>query len=356
MPSTLDIPQQAPFLQATLEHSHVRMAVEPNDDAGLAYELLIPKTWAYSREFGPVPTGMLIARGIGFFAGAAEPGSPVIAVTITKVPYEIPIDVWARATFLHEGWEIVAAGWFPGANGLYFDLTGIRVVNDVSEVRRSAVRVRGTDIFTVNCLTARKHWDAVKELFWLAITSFDLAKAGPTRMEPWLEANVAASADRPGFTVAHPATWLSESVTPTPEAVSALDVRLLDAEAERLLGYLQVKALRRAPQPAPPASDALKVEALASVERSGFATGAELLPLTEDDDPRSIAVEGWLGGFTADGTIAGGDVSLRLGFVVRGDVVFTFSLLSPRLANNPLNALRAIRVFEIARATLSLQP
>jgi hypothetical protein len=132
---------------------------------------------------------------------------------------------------------------------------------------------------------------------------------------------------------------------------------LLDAEAERLLGYLQVKALWRAPLPAlpPAAPEALKAEALASVERSGFATEAEFQPLTEDDDPRSIAVEGWLGGFSVDGTIAGGDVSLRLGFVVRDDVVFTFSLLSPRLENNPLNALRAIRVFEIARATLALQ-
>jgi hypothetical protein len=135
--------------------------------------------------------------------------------------------------------------------------------------------------------------------------------------------------------------------------VSALDLRLLDADAEELLAYVQVKAARRAGE-APELTLEERIErALENLTRSGLTPDEEApRPLTEDDDPRSIAIEGWRGGAVLTGKIAGGVVSVRLGFVDRGNTRFTFTLLNPPLQDNPLVALRGLRVFEIARATL----
>jgi hypothetical protein len=347
----LDVPQSAPFLQATLEHSHVRAVINASEDGAFDYDIVAPKAWAFSSSFGPVADSLLAARGLGFFAGGAEPGSPVIAVTVTTVPFEIPIDAWARASFIHEGWQIASAFWFPGANGLYFDITGVREVDDVAEVRRSTVRARGNDLFSVNCLCARKHWDLVKETFWVAHSTFAVAKPAAGPMEPCVE----VSGHNPDFTVAHPHSWISEPVEAPPAGVSALDIRLLDADAEELLAYIQVKAVQRDEGAAELSFEERIEHALVNLERSGFAPdAASQRPLTEDDDPRSIAVDGWRGGISLAGQIAGGEVDVRLGFVDRGNVAVTFALLSPPLQHNALVALRALRVFEIARATLEV--
>lgn len=347
----LDVPQAAPFLQATLEHSHVRAAITPSDDGSLDYDLAVPKGWGFSTSFGPVPGGPLVERGLGFFAGGAEPGSPVIAVTVTTVPFEIPIDAFARASFANDGWQIVSAFWFPGANGLYFDITGVRDPGDAPEVRRSTLRVRGNDIFSVNCMCARQHWDHVKEIFWVAHATFAIAKPGEGPMEPCLE----KQGHDPDFKIAHPNSWISEPVQDPPPRVSALDIRLLDAHAEELLGYVQVKAVQRAEGTPEPSFDERVEQGLFNLQKSGFTPDpATQQPLTEDDDPRSIAIDGWRGGVRVSGQIAGGEVSVRLGFVTRGDVSVTCVLLSPPLKDNPLVALRTLRVFEIARATLEL--
>lgn len=345
----LDIPQAAPFLQATLEHSHVRAAIASGDGGAFGCDLVVPKDWGFSSNFGPVPAGPLVERGLGFFAAAAEPGSPVIAVTVTTVPFEIPIDAYARINFAHEGWEVVSAFWFPGANGLYFDITGERMDGDASEVRRSTLRVRGNDVFSVNCMCRREYWDHVKESFWVAHATFAVEKPGAGPMEPCVERH----AYNPDFTIAHPNSWISESVAEPPGGVSALDVRLLDANAQELLGYVQVKAVQRAMATQEPSFAEREERGFFNLQRSGFTPDPTTQrPLTEADDPRSIAIEGWRGGLSTRGKIAGGEVSVRLGFVTRNNLDVTFALLSPLSEDNPLVALRALRVFEIARATL----
>jgi hypothetical protein len=351
MPATpaLDVPQAAPFLQATLEHSHVRAAIAASDDGSLDYDVVVPKGWAFSSNFGPVPSGPLVERGVGFFAAAAEPGSPVIAVTVTSVPFEIPIDAYARASFAKDGWEVVSAFWFPGANGLYFDITGVRASGEASEVRRSTLRVRGNDIFSVNCMCAREAWDHVKESFWVAHATFAIAKPGEGPMEPCVERH----GHNPDFTIAHPNSWISEPVSSPPPGVSALDIRLLDAHAQELLGYVQVKVVRRAADAPEPSFEQRLEQGFFNLQRSGFTPdSATQRPLSEEEDPRSIAIEGWRGSVAVGGHIAGGEVRVRLGFVTRGDLDVTFALIKPPLADNPLVALRTLRVFEIARATL----
>jgi hypothetical protein len=355
MPKTMDIdiPQEAPFVQATLQHSHVRMSVTPNDDAQYAYDLAVPKTWAYASAVGPVGSGPFAERSIGVFASGADPGSPVIAVTVMTSPFEIPIDAWLRAKLTHEGWDVVSAFWFPGASGLYFDITVTRVVDDKAEVRRTTVRARGNDVFSVNCMCGLEHWNAAKENFWVAHATFELAAPGAETMEPWFEFAVNK---QPNFVVSHPGSWASEPVTAAPNGVSALDVRLVDAKAEELLGYLQVKGESLERGTPSPALEQRKADALMHMRRSGIAPDESTLrELTQALDPRSLAVEGWVGGYTLAGQIGESEIELRLGFVERDGASLTLMTLCPPLAKNLLVSLRTLRVFEIARATLSLK-
>ena len=349
-PIKVDVPQSAPFVQATVLQTHVRLQVTPNDDAALAYELMVPKNWAMAGEFGPVGSGPLTERGIGIFAGASEPGAPVIAVTVLQSPFEIPIDVWARANLAHDGWEVVSAFWFPGAAGLYFDITGTRVVDDQPEVRRTSVRARGNDVVSVNTMCALERWDAAKENFWVAHSTFEVLQKSADPMEPWLEARVQK---QPSFAVAHPASWLSEPVESSPEHVSALDVRLVDASAEHLLGYVQVRAEQLAKDQPAPSLEERKADAILHLARSGItADEGSFVPLTEESDPRSIAVEGWVGGFEFTGQAGGSEVALRVGFLDRKGVAFALTMLGPTAKDDLLVALRTQRAFEITRATL----
>jgi hypothetical protein len=317
------------------------------------YSLAVPKAWAYSKEFGPVPSGPFATQGIGFFAGSAQPGFPLIAVTVTPIPFEIPIDTWVRANFVAEGWQIRSAKWFPGALGLFFDIVGTRVFQDVLEVRRTSVRVDGSHIFALNCFCSLERWEAAKELFWAAHCTFKLEKGtGLTRMEPWL---AAAADEEPAFSLAYPRSWSVEPVASPPEGVSGLDVRLLDVKGEVLLAYLQVKAERRASGTPPPKLDARLAEAQGKLAGSGVTSTSPPRPLTEDEDPRSIAVKGWLGGFIGAGRLGDAEIVIRLGFLERAGVDVTFLVLSPTPSDDALIALRAERIFQIARATFALE-
>jgi len=336
---------------ASVEETHLNVEVAPSGAEHLTYRVVVPRAWPLSASFGPTPEGMLETRGLGFFASANQATAPVISTTATNVPYEIPLDAWARLVFEREGYEVVAASWFPGPNGLFYDITGARPLHeDTFELRRSAVRVQGNEIICLNCMCSRDEWDYAKQVFWVAMISFQLIHAKPSRMEPWLRG---AAEDAPAFELAHPATWTSEPVEDPPEGVSALDIRL-PGQDEKLLGYCQVRAERLGSAPAP-SLEQLDASALVRLKNSGFepAPGEPAKRLTEDNDARAASVKGWLGGFSSDGTILGGEVTSRRGFIVRDGVVYAFAMLSPRMKNNPLVALRTLRVFEIARATLT---
>jgi hypothetical protein len=348
----LDIPVAAPRVLAAMEETHVNLRVTPNDNPLLAYSLAIPKTWAYSKQFGPVPSALLEPQGLGFFTASATPGAPVIAVTMTPVPFEIPLHTWARLAMADDGWTVLSARYLPGPYGLFFDLTGTRLVDDVEEVRRTTARIDGGKVFCVNTMCARVHWDDAKEIFWVAHATFELL--GGTRqdkMEPWL----AASAEAPGFRAAYPYSWRAEPASvPADQATSAVDIRLIDAEGKTLLAYLQVKAERALDGQQVPSLEQLEGAALSRLAGSGVAPTGPFRRLSEEEDPRATAVEGWLGGSVGEARLGEGDVAVRLGFVRLSDVTFSLSLLSPRLEDDRLAALRAERAFEIARFTLML--
>jgi hypothetical protein len=347
--SSLEIPMMAPDLVATLEHTHVNFEAVPKQLPLFTYRLLVPKTWAFSQEFGPVPDGPLTSQGLGFFAGSAEIDAPVIAVTVTSLPFEIGVDEWTRLSFVAEGWTIVSAKWFPGAHGLFFDVTGTRVRDGVEEVRRTSARVDGSHLFSVNCLTGRRNWDQAKKLFWIAHDTFKLEKAtGIDRMEPWLS----AQGSNPDFEVAYPISWSATPVEPALDGVSAVDIRLLNSRRDALLAYSQVKVQRLDEGEAVPPVDRLIGKALEKLAGFGFVASGAPAPLTDETDPRAAAVPGWLGGCVVPGHVPASEATARLGFAQRDRLLITWLVVSPTIHDDLLVALRAQRVFEIERATL----
>lgn len=348
----LDIPITAPTVLATMERTHVVLELTPEHDPRLAYSLAIPKEWGYSSEFGPVAHGLLHAQGIGFAAGSMDPHAPVIAITSTPVPFEVPIDAWARQSFAAEGWQLARGQWFPGPSGLFYDLTATRIVNDVQEVRRSSLRNLGSDIITVNCFCGRDGWEEAKEIFWTAHVTFKLLAARQTRMEAWAEAETSRG---PRFTVAYPLSWWEEEAEGEDPSVSGIHLRLADAKQETLLAYVQAKLAKRA-SGAPADLDRLQASASSHLARAGVALGGPLRPLPEEEDPRALGVKGWLGGFQGEGQLGTSEVRLRIGIVDRDGHDASFLMISPLLLDDPLTALRAQRAFEIARATFTLTP
>jgi hypothetical protein len=343
----LDIPQQANSLMSTLEDTHARVEVEPSALPHLGFEIVVPRGWAVSSSFGPVPSGLFESKGLGFFACDTSEGAPVIAVTATTIPYEVPVDLWARMVLEHEGYEIVSASWFPGASGLFFDITGVRTEGETRYVRRSGVRNLGNEVLCVNCMCVEGHWNAAKEVFWIALSSFELTQPGGTRMEAWAR----GVGVEPGFEFAFPGTWLGEPVGAAPPGISAVDVRL-PGEDEPLMAYLQVRA-ERLTQGQGVSLASLEASAHARLASSGYQPSEPAAPLTEAEDPRSAAVKGWLGGFFDRGRLLEGEVWVRRGYIERDGLAYSLLLISPLRSSNPIVWLRAQRTFEIARATLA---
>jgi hypothetical protein len=349
---TLDIPLDAPKLRPTLELTHINLEVTPNDDRRLGYGMALPRTWAFSSEFGPVPTGLFQSSGLGFATGSADADAAVIAVTVTSVPFEVPVDAWLRASMAAEGWQVEQAQWFPGPNGVFFDVTAQRVVEERVEVRRSSARVDGNLIFCVNCMCARRHWDAAKEVFWIAHVTFALLSgSGSTRMELWGQAR----AEAPRFALAYPTSWSAEVAEPDAEGVSGVHLRLVDAKVTTLLSYLQVLAIEEdAARPAELA--ALLAASLERLRKAGVAPIPPERPTPESEDPRSIGVPGFLGDFSGRARMGDAEVATRLSYVRRANVVVSFCLLSPTSADDQLTSFRAQRALEIARSTLRVEP
>jgi hypothetical protein len=197
-------------------------------------------------------------------------------------------------------------------------------------------------------MCSHAQWDQFKEIFWIAHSTFELALKGSTRMEPWH----AGAAEHPDFQFGYPASWNAETKTPKPNVTSLVDVRLVSADGNILLAYLQVVAHRRTDTEAAPVLDLCERESLALLEAAGLVPRAEPRQLTSEEDPRAEAVSGWLGGFRCEGEMKGARVYARTGFMDRAGITFTFTLLSPLLADDNLLAMRAQRAFEIARASL----
>jgi hypothetical protein len=132
----LDIPYAAPTLSDAIEKTFANLQVTPNDDAALAYRVGVPAKWAGSKKLDAVVEKPLVPRSIGVFTGSAEPGGPVIAVTLTRFPFEVPVDAWVRHSLAQQGYTLVAGRYFPGPNSLFFDATATRGSGDQEEHHR----------------------------------------------------------------------------------------------------------------------------------------------------------------------------------------------------------------------------
>lgn len=219
-------------------------------------------------------------------------------------------------------------------------------------VRRSSARADGGRIVCVNTTCTREHWDSLKEDFWAAHATFVLPRStGRSQMEPWLRVR----ATRLVFETSYPRSWSSELAESASDDVSGIHIRLADLDQDKLYAYLLVRAKRRVETHGQSPAIWLD-EALTMLERSGLVQTGELLRLGEAEDPRSIGIEGWRGGFTGEGRVRDAELVWRLGFVERENVLFTLASYSPKPADDVLIALRAQRAFEIARGGLTLLP
>jgi hypothetical protein len=103
----------------------------------------------------------------------------------------------------------------------------------------------------------------------------------------------------------------------------------------------------------------LRDDSLAKLKKSfEYTPSKPFLPLTEQDDPRGEAVNGWLGGFAGEEKVhengSDTDVAVRLGFIRRGGSTFSLIALSAPVRDDTLAAFRTQRAFEIARDSLEV--
>jgi len=350
MVADLDIPFEAFETLAQLDQTHTIVETIPDGDESRAYALAIPSAWAYAKKFGPVTDALLVPRGIGYFSSGVEADDPVVSVTATRVPFEVPIDHWTRASFIGEGWTVVRGVWFPGPHGSMFDLVGTRIVGDIELVRRTTVRNDGITLFSVSTVCSRKVWNTYKKILWVSHLTFRLTRGqNERRMEPWLGA-VAAT---PSFRIAYPQSWESELAPSHQGEISGVHLRLLDAQQQTLMAYVLVRAKRLDAIPQRSLRALIKATTVL-LERSEIRPVGQLLPPSDTEDPRAVAIEGWLGGVIGDGTLGTAEITLRLGFLERKGLLFTLVLCGPKREQDPLTAFRATRAFEIARLTIEV--
>ncbi|MET0388329.1 MAG: hypothetical protein ABW321_20325 [Polyangiales bacterium] len=340
----IDVPQALPSFDK-LEQTHVRAEVESHDDASQSFDTVVPKHWKQQNTPGNVKQALFPARILATFA----PGDgPVVTVTVTAIPASIPLDVWARLTFVEERYTIVASRWVPGPYGLFFDITGQRREsgNGLDIVRRATLHLDGPRIFMVNTIAPRAVWDTYKQDFWRAHVGFELSHPKGTTAEPVRE----VYSKSPAFRLQYPGSWSAEAPEPLNKDLSGMHLRLLAADGKDLDAYMVVRASRAAERP-------LNDEVLAArrmLEKSSVKLTGEAQPIAAIEDPRAEFVKGYRGGFTLPAQLAGNDIEVRLSLIRRDGIDFTFALCSPRVTTHPLPALRALRAFEIARDTLEL--
>jgi hypothetical protein len=347
-----DVPFIAPAAVAAMPRTHTKMQITDDRHPGDGVSVVLPSNWgvvenapaAHQQPFAGRVMGSIGPKGGG-------DNAPVVTLTVTPIPFEISIDAWGRWMYDNDGFHIVDSRYFPGPEGLFFDITGTRrdKASGRELVKRTLIRNDGKRVFTMSALCPRNAWAANKDIFWIANVTFAVLQPHPDeRAETWRS----ASTGQPGFKIAYPASWKAELAASKSPTISGFHLRLPGDDGQTLLSYLLVRSERAPARDLP----ALQPAAVAMLQKSGVTVVGELQPLTEVTDPRSISVPGWLGGSQGTAHMGTDDVNLTLGFVRRADLTFTFALCSPNPSKDPISALRAQRAFEIARDTLKTEP
>jgi len=320
---------------------------------GLAHHLMVPKGWLFSQTQGRQRAQPFEATELSVTTRDSAPNSPSITVAVRDVPFEVPVDALTTRALTEDGWTIERARWVSAGGASYFDVTAVKALGGLEWVRRTTARAAAGRVFEVNALGKRGDWDAVKEIFWAAGAQFEVQKdAGQTRMEGWRRYEGQA----PAFALAYPESWQPEVVPAPATDTAAVNLRLMDPLGKVLLGYLQIQAQ------VPVTDDSHAFEgqldrALEKIRRQDILPIETPRRLSEAEDPRALAVPGWLGTFVADvQTPDGGSAQLRLGFLDQPDAQFQIIGISPTLEDDPIAALRGQRAFEIARQTLQGAP
>jgi len=194
----------------------------------------------------------------------------LVAVAFTPAPFEIPVDTWLRGKWLL--------------------------------VRRTSARLRQGAIVTISAVCPRERWDELKYALWLAHLSTELLGTTPedasseqrSRVSSLASSGCAGRGKGPAFETVAPASWAAEPAQSTDKDISGVHVRLIGS-GDTVLAYIAVRALRHA-SGAKPAQPDLIAQAKRMAAGSGIQLSSEPEPISAADDPRSEAVQGWLGG------------------------------------------------------------
>lgn len=349
---SLGIPDDAPEYVANLEASAVLADFETGVP-GLGHRFAVPKSWGFVEKKVLASAKPFEARVLSLSTRDPKPDAPSLAVAVREAPFEVPVDALSRHVLAGEGWEIQRARWVPGRSGLYFDVVALKDSGGEPWVRRLTARAAAGQIVEMNALARRSDWDSVKEAFWAAGATLELHQgATETRLEGWRR----YSGRSPDFELAYPESWQPEAASPSAPSTSAVNLRLLSPSGTALLAYLQVSARAPSEGAANPTDERLAA-ALEALARQNIQPKQPPRRLADAEDPRSLAVAGWLGTFVAPvQTPDGGAAQVRVGFLETSQAQFQLVGLSPTLVDDPIAALRSQRAFEIVRETLRGAP
>jgi hypothetical protein len=334
------MPTTADPLMARLRETHDLVRFTPDDNAALAYEVVVPKGWTTVEALGPAPEGFAQPRPIGHFCSDGGARASSVTVTVTSLPIEVDLEDWTLFINGADGWRVFASEWRQTPRGLVMDVGSTKGDAPERQVLRTMAHADNGRIFMVSGAAPEAEWDRAKLALLLACSSFKLLRpTGSDLLEPLLR----WEGGDPRFGVAFPASWAGEEKASDVPGKSALDLRL--ADDERLLGYLRVKAIDRWAHPT--TSDELLRRAECELATAGFVPGGSRI--SPAADPLGARLPGYAGTTIIEGQMWSQDVEARIGVRVGERLAFVFTSISVRQRVNPLLWMRAKRAFELVR-------
>ena len=348
----LDIPTtDVSALVSNLSQTHARFQAEVQGMPTL--ELLLPKAW---RQAKPSADSPMFQSAQVLFSDVDPQRPAVVAVELSRMPYDVPIDAMLRVKLQKDGWQVVQGGFYTGPFGELYETTATRQVAKTMVVGRFSARLHRGTIVLISAVCPRTRWDELKKDLWLANAGAELLGTKPDGRSEERKRVASLPEGRkrgprpPRFETEYPASWSAEVAASSDKDISGIHFRWVSGET--LQAYIVARAQRHGAE-AKPAVAELIASAKRMLEGSGGKFKSEPQPIAAQDDPRAQSVPGWLGGFAADGQLGDSDVDIRMGFAQSDTLTFGMLMVSPTLENDTIAALRAQRAFEIIRAGLA---
>lgn len=328
-----------------LSETHQLVRFTPNNDASLAFSLVLPKNWAVVKDLGPQPVGVGDLTKIGLFTETPlGPSAANLQVFVSRVPFEINLRDWIDYQAEKFGTRIVSAGEYQFALGKVVDAGGLYGPPGAQQVVRLVAHSDSGRILTVVAAVAEPRYGALQKDIAIAVTSFKLlTPSGSESLEPWLKTTVS----NPDFSVGHPASWIARQVQKRLPGKSGLDIVLM--KDQQMMAYLRVKAMMEEVAAKDSTGSKLRT-ANEEIAEAGIKLTAEW---KKDADPGVNAISEVSGALIAEGSLNASPVELRFALAHRGRLWFAVTSVSVVKTIDRILWMRSKRAYEIALATAS---